>query len=353
MVAPSLDRVGGQAVQAVRLVEALAGEPSLAPSFLRSDPRLPGRLQWLQTFKYVRTLVNLVAYVGTLLARVPQNDVIHVFAASFWSFALTTTPAVAAAKLLRKRVIVNYHSGQAAEHLARWRSAVWTLRRVDGIVVQSAYLQTVFGGFGLPATVVPNHLDLDRFPFRDRRPLRPSFVTCRALEPDYDVATVLKACSLVQHRFPELSLVVVGEGSQRPSLERLAERLRLRDTTFVGAVEPNEMARIYDGADVMLNGSRVDSMPVSILEAFASGLPVVTTDAGGIPLLVGHEQTGLVVRTGDASGMAEAAARLLTDDRFASRLVSAARAESLAYTWASTRGRWLTLYLGAGAAWAS
>lgn len=344
VIAPSLDRIGGQAVQAARLLVALRGEPSLAPAFLRSDSRLPAHLRWLQSLRYVRTLVNLAAYVSALVARVPQTDVVHVFAASFWSFVLTSTPAIAIGKFLRKRVIVNYHSGEAAEHLAQWRSAVWTFRRADAIVVQSTYLQTVFARHGLPTTVIANHIDVDALPFRDRRPLRPLFVTCRALEPTYDVATVLRACSLIQRRFPEAALAVVGEGSQRESLELLADQLQLRNTTFLGGVKPDEMGPIYDSADVMVNASTIDSMPVSILEAFACGLPVITTDAGGIPCIVIHEKTGLLVPKHDAKAMADAAIRLLDDDELASRLMSAARSACAAYTWSATGRDWLELY---------
>jgi glycosyltransferase involved in cell wall biosynthesis len=85
-------------------------------------------------------------------------------------------------------------------------------------------------------------------------------------------------------------------------------------------------------------------MPLSILEAFAAGLPVVTTDAGGIPYIVEHERTGLLVRMNDCEALAAGALRLLEDGELAARLARAARAECDQYRWAAVRGLWVEFY---------
>src|SRR5215813_11485244 len=86
MAAPSFDILGGQAVQAARLLDRLREEPGLEVGFLPVNPRLPGVLRKLQAIKYVRTVVTSIAYVGSLLARVAKYDVIHIFSASYFSF---------------------------------------------------------------------------------------------------------------------------------------------------------------------------------------------------------------------------------------------------------------------------
>ncbi|HEX9919377.1 MAG TPA: hypothetical protein VGA87_09430, partial [Pyrinomonadaceae bacterium] len=131
IVAPSLGILGGQAVQAARLRERLAEEPSLEVSFLPINPRLPGLLGKLQDIKYVRTVLTSLAYVALLLWRVRAYDVIHVFSASYVSFVLAPTPAILVAKLYGKRVVLNYRSGEAEDHLRRWRrTAIPTIRLV-------------------------------------------------------------------------------------------------------------------------------------------------------------------------------------------------------------------------------
>jgi glycosyltransferase involved in cell wall biosynthesis len=345
IIAPSMDILGGQAVQAVRLLEGLRAEASLQVGFLPVNPRLPRFLRWLQAIKYVRTIVTSLCYVWLLIARVRKYDVLHIFSASYFSFVIAPTPAILVGKLYGKKIVLNYHSGEAEDHLARWsRTAIPTLRLAHAIVVQSDYLVEVFARFSLRARSIPNHLETRRLRFRQRRPLRPIFLSNRNLEPHYNVGCVLKAFALIQKQYETASLTIVGDGSQRSELEALARELNLRHTQFTGLAAPERMAELYDAAEIFLNGSEIDSMPISILEAFASGLPVVTTDAGGIPWIVADKETGLIVRRGDYQALARAALRLMSDEELAGRLTRNARSECGKYSWANVRDEWLKLY---------
>jgi L-malate glycosyltransferase len=345
MVAPSLDMLGGQAVQAARLLERWSEDPALEVTLLPINPRLPGSLRKLQTIKYIRTIVTSLYYCATLLARVGRYDVIHIFSASYLSFVLAPTPAILVAKLYGKKTLLNYRSGEAKDHLERWRrTALPIIRLVDTIVAPSAYLVDVFAHFGLQARWIFNFVQTDRFRFRERRPLRPIFLSNRNFEPLYNVACVLRAFALIQKDFPEACLTLVGDGSQRAELENLAQELRLRNTQFIGMVAPEKMPELYDAADIYLNGSDIDNMPGSIIESYASGLPVVTTDAGGIPYILTDQDTGLMVPRGDHQAMAACAIRLLEDQALAFAIIGRARAECQKYSWPAVRGEWLKLY---------
>ena len=345
IVAPSFDILGGQAVQASRLFERLREEPELEVGFLAINPRLPGPLRILQGIKYVRTIVTSLAYVGSLLARVRKYDVVHVFSASYFSFVLAPTPAILISRLYGKRVLLNYHSGEAEDHLNRWRrSAIPTIRLVDDIAVPSDYLVRVFAEFGLSARPIYNLIETGKFQFRERPSLRPVFLSNRNFEVHYGVDRVLRAFKLIQERFPEARLTVAGDGPERTSLESLAHELQLRNTTFIGRIEHTKIPELYDGADIFLNGSEIDNQPLSILESFACGLPVVSTDAGGIPDIVTHERTGLLVPRGDYVGLAKNAVRLLEDSTLAAALIRNAREECRKYSWETVRTKWLDLY---------
>ena len=102
-----------------------------------------------------------------------------------------------------------------------------------------------------------------------------------------------------------------GYGSEEPRLRLLVRSAGLNDVRFVGRVEPEDMPRVYDDADIFLNASVVDNQPVSILEAFAAGLPVVSTPTGDIGALVRHHDTGLLVPPFDPGAIASAVEWLL------------------------------------------
>ena len=345
IVAASLDILGGQAVQAERLIQHLQNEPALRVGFLPINPRLPGILRKLQSVKYLRTVTTSILYILNLLREVRKYDVIHVFSASYLSFLIAPTPAILVSKLYGKRILLNYHSGEAEDHLRRWpRTTRPIIRLVDKVVVPSGYLVRVFAKFGIEACAIFNIIDLDRFEFRERTPLRPVFLSNRNLEPHYGVDCVLRAFAYIQRAIPDAVLTVVGDGSQRQALENLASELHLERTKFTGRVEHDEITRQYSANDVFLNASKIDNQPLSILEAFACGLPVVTSEAGGIPDIVTDEITGFLVPIGDYELLAARAVMLVSQPDLASAMTGRARAECARYTWPVVCPQWLDLY---------
>jgi L-malate glycosyltransferase len=345
IAAPSLDIYGGQARQAVRLIERLSGEPSIEVAFLPHNPRLWAPLGWLQKIKYVRTIATTLLYIAMLLGRARSCDIIHVFSASYYSYLLSALPAILIAKLYGKKTILNYRSGEAEDHLANWRTAIPTIRLADTIVTPSGYLVDVFARFGLKACAIFNIIELDRFCFRERKPLRPVFLTSRLLEPLYNVPCVLRAFAIIQKRYPEARLTVAGDGFLRRELEMLASDLKLRNTEFIGFVKFDKMPELYDSADIYLTATNIDNMPGSVTECMASGLNVVTTDGGGaIPYIMTNEETGLIVERDNPEAMAAAAIRLLEDNELATRLARNARESSRRFTWQEVKSEWLKLY---------
>jgi L-malate glycosyltransferase len=346
LVGPSLRFLGGQAVQMQRLHAYLGALDGLAVDTLVVDPVLPKPLDALQRIKYVRTIVTSVAYVLSLVWRVPRYDVIHAFSASYWSFLLAPVPALLVGRLFGKRVLINYRSGEAPDHLARWGwHAIPLLRMASLVVTPSGYLVDVFARFGITARSVVNFLDIAALPYRRRTTLAPRFLSNRNFEVHYDVATVLRAFARIQAEVPDATLDVVGDGPLRETLLALATELGVRNVTFVGAIPPTTMREHYDAADIYLNAPTIDNMPNSVIEAFGCGLPVVSSNAGGIPYIVTHDVTGLLVAPGDPSALADAALALLRDPVRAVRLADAARAEATSrYTWDAVRHEWLAAY---------
>ncbi len=345
VVVASLDILGGQAIAALRLLDGLSQNETMAASLIPINPRLPKALGWMQRIKYLRTIVTFAYYLLTLLMKVPKVDVLHVFSASNFSFLLAPAPATLIGKLYGKPVILHYHSGEAESHLRNWRrTSIPVLKLADRIIVPSGFLVEVFAKFGLTAEAIPNTINLSEFRFHQNTPVRPVLFTNRNFEAHYNVACALRAFALVQQHIPEAHLIVAGDGSQRRMLHALAYELKLKNVEFVGAVTPQKMPSLYDQADIYLNSSVVDNMPLSILEAFACGLAVVTTKAGGIPFMVEDGRNGLLVECGDHRALATAAIRLLTSSNEANRLARQARHDCHAYTWEAVGPRWVSLY---------
>ncbi len=343
IVAASLDILGGQGVQARSLVDGLTsdGQPV---TFIPIDQPFPPALRGLRAVRGIRTLVNQALYLPRLLA-LATVDVAHVFSASYASFLLAPLPAMLIARAMNKQVVLHYHSGEADDHLSRWGVLVhpW-LRLAHHIVVPSEYLREVFARHGYQVRVIPNVVDLTRFAYRERRPLRPRLLSTRNLERYYRVDVIVRAYARVKASFPDASLTIAGYGSEERRLRALVADHHLADVRFAGKVAPAAMPDLLDEADIYLNASEVDNQPVSILEAFAAGLPVVSTGAGDIPAMVRHDETGLIVPPDDPDAIADAVIAILRNEERALGFAREAHDVVRRFTWPEVRQAWADVY---------
>jgi glycosyltransferase involved in cell wall biosynthesis len=340
LIAPALNIIGGQSIQADQLLRYLANEPSVEVQFLPINSRLPRAL----SMKYVRTLITLVLYLTRLVSSLGRADILHIFTPGYFSFYLAPAPALALARLLGKKTILNYHDGRAEDHLARWPLARRLMRLATEIVAPSGYLVDVFARSGLRATRIFNLVESSSLTYRERPRPRPIFLHNRGLAPEYNPGCTLRAFAIVQQRYSDARLTIAHDGPLRPALEALAARLGLRNTQFIGSVAPGRAACLYDSADIYLMSPNADNMPLSLLECFASGLPIVSSDAGGVPNLVEDQRTGLLFPVGDHQAMAACALRLLEEPGLARRLAANACAECARYSWNEIGPLWLALY---------
>ncbi len=344
IVAPSVRILGGQAIQAERLLRGWRDDPEINAWLVPVNPVPPGPLRRTVDIKYLRTVTTQLTYWPLLIKELRKADVVHVFSASYFSFLLAPLPAVLIARLLRKPVVMNYRSGEAPDHLRRSAIARATLRRVDRNVVPSRFLHDVFAGFGIGSEIIPNIVDVARFRFRLRERLQPRVLSTRNFESLYNVHCTLRAFAVVQARYPDATLMLVGAGSEGPALRQLVTDLQLRHVTFAGRVSPDDIWQYYADADIYLQTPDIDNMPSSVLEAFASGCPVVSTRAGGVPAILTDGMHGLLVEPDDHAAAGAAMLRLLDEPGLGRRFSEAALATCSRYQWSLVRQQWVQLY---------
>lgn len=340
LIAPSLKNVGGQSIQAKRLLDAFAGDEEIELEFVPNDPETP-----LQNIKFARTIFASIKFWFRLFARIPKADVVHIFSSGTTSYIISTLPPLFVSKIFRKRSILHYHTGEARTHLEDWKlTAKPTMRRFDKIVVPSQFLVDVFTKFDLKAKAIFNFVDGGKFGFRDRTPLRPIFLSNRNFEPHYNVADILRAFRIIHDQIPEARLLIAGSGAEEAKLKKLAAELKLENTEFLGRIEHAEMPAIYAKADIYLNSSIVDNMPLSIIEAFSCGLPVVSYASGGISYICKNLETALLVEQNDHQAFARAALSLLEDEELARKIIDRAKRECEKYSPENVRSSWQEVY---------
>jgi glycosyltransferase involved in cell wall biosynthesis len=220
-------------------------------------------------------------------------------------------------------ILMSLHGGAMPRFMARFPR--WTrrvLRRADVLVVPSHYLAGTLEEHGFNADVIPNIIRLETYRFRRRVTVRPRMLWMRAFHPIYHPEMAVRVLARVRERSPEATLVMAGQDlGLRAAVERLAADLGVRGAVrFTGFLDMEGKCREFAQADIFINTNRIDNQPVSVIEACAMGLPVVATSVGGIPFLLSHEETGLLVGDGDVDAMARAVVRLSQEGALADRL---------------------------------
>lgn len=347
VVGPLPPPSGGMAVQCEELVRLLRQDGVDVELVRNNAPCVPA---WVGRIPILRAGFRLIPYLMRLWRAAGRRDLVHVLANSGWGWHLFAAPAVWVARLRDRPVIVHYHGGNAEAFFSRAPSNVLvSLRMAHARVTPSAFLARAFEKFGLDVTIVPNIIDLDRFQINPSRGFgdAPHLIVTRNLEPIYDIATAIRAFAIVRHTFPAARLTIAGSGPDLERLQELVAEAGLQDcVAFPGRIDNIHIPALYASADCMLNPSTVDNMPISILEALACGVPVVSTNAGGIPDIVESGKSAMLVDVGDAESMAANAVHVLGDLRMREQM----RAEGVrivsSYAWPNVRNRWLELYQG-------
>lgn len=211
----------------------------------------------------------------------------------------------------------------------------WVLRRSQRVLVQGkAIRETLLAGWPGNAGsgdrlrerlhILGNALETGPDPtYTDRRGL----VTVGRLEPVKGTRWVLDALRRIPDPPP---LTVIGAGSERALLEQAAAGLPV---TFAGRVEPAAIRDRIAGARILVSGSESEGFPNAILEGMERGVPTVATAVGGVPSVVRHEETGLLVPPRDPKALARAIQELYGDDARWERMARAARAAAADYGW--------------------
>lgn len=346
LVGPIPPPYGGMAMQTQQLTRLLEAEGVAVDLFPTNAPYRPA---FIAKIPLLRALARLIPFLLGLWRLAGRVDVIHLMANSGWSWQLHSAPTLWLSWLRSTPVIVNYRGGEAQVYFDRsFRWVKPSLKKATATVVPSAYLHTVFERFGETTQIIPNIIDRELFhPQANKTSDTFTLVITRNLEAIYGIDTAIRAFAQVFAKDPSLRLRIAGSGPEESALRTLTQKLAITDAvSFEGRLDRPGIVALYADADAMLNPSTVDNMPNSVLEALACGLPVISTDVGGVPFIVTHGETALLVPPSDVAAMAQAIEDLKSNPTLHSSLSENGLAQIEQYTWPRVRRQWLDLYAG-------
>ena len=247
------------------------------------------------------------------------------------------------AKLVNIPSVFVLHGGNLPEHALRYPK--WTRRvfnRARIITAPSQFLATAMSEKGVRVRIIPNVLN--EFPpiMNPQRSKVPQLLWMRSFHGIYDPLTAVKVFSHVKKSYLNATFVMAGsdKGLEEATRE-YAATLGLTDSiSFPGFLDPVGKAREFSNADVYINTNIIDNSPVSVIEAWSYGLPVVTTNVGGIPYMVNDGVNVLLAESGDAQGMAAKVVNIIESPELARSLSRNGREAARKSTWENVRPLW-------------
>ncbi|UCH79044.1 MAG: glycosyltransferase family 4 protein [Candidatus Coatesbacteria bacterium] len=265
-------------------------------------------------------------------------DVALIFAGSYASFFAFSAVPLLAARLLGTPSILMYKGGLARFFFRRYGWLVRPFARLArAIVVPGRFLQSVFEVFGMRAHVLPDLIDVSGLP--ERRPAAdpPLLLVPRRFDYVGGVDLAVRAFGAVVREFPSAELHLCGDGDDRPQLERLAEELAPGRVHFHGFLPHEELMPLLARATALVNPTRDDNHPNSVLEAMWVGVPVLATAVGGVPFLLRDGATGFLARPDEAEALAERILYVLKHPEEAAAAAARAREAAPEFIWPSDR----------------
>ncbi len=260
-----------------------------------------------------------------------------------------------ALRWLGKPYALTLHGGDLPGFAQRCPGRVRRLLGSAAVVTApSRYLQEQMQPYRAGLRLLPNPLDVCQYPTRGREQPEPKLAWLRAFHGIYNPALAPRAAALLAKEFPGIQLAMIGpdkgDGSLQATQQAATEAGLEKQIFFPGKIAKADVPRWLDKSDIFLNTTNCDNTPVSVLEAMACGLAVVSTNVGGLPYLLEDGHDALLVPPEDPVAMAGAVRRILTEPGLAARLSTNARLKTEQFDWQMILPQWEEIFRDLAAA---
>jgi L-malate glycosyltransferase len=275
---------------------------------------------------------------------VKYYDVVHIHGCSYRGF-LPIVVGLIVSKIQNRKSIATYHGGDLKSFIQRYPFIVrFTLHMADKVSVPSDYLRQIFNNYKIQSHVLNNLVQDDYLKFRKREEISPNLIVTRMLEEEYNVKLIIELFPQLKKIYPDATLKIIGDGSQKKQLQTYVQNMKMKDIIFYGRVDKKTLGKLLNSSDIFINPTNKDSFSISMFEAFACGLVVVSTNAGAIPEFLLDGQNGLMVDCEDSEELLRKISFAIDHSQESLGMIDNAYKSYLSCTWPNLQESYESLY---------
>lgn len=214
-------------------------------------------------------------------------------------------------------------------------------------IAPSEYLHSIFIAQGYDNTLfIPNNIELQHYTFKERAVITPKLLWVRSFRSIYNPTMAIEVLRKLKETHPEASLCMIGpeaDDSYRETKHLVNKYNLTEDVLFTGMLSKEAWRTKSEAYDIFINTTNFDNTPISVIEAMALGLPVVSTNVGGLPYLISDNQDGLLTPKGDVLAMVNTIKNLLNNPRKAKDISLKAREKVSDFDWEKVKTKWVSV----------
>ena len=302
------------------------------------------KVSYAGTYKnQVIRLIEIILKV-VFIGRKANYILIDTYSTSAFWFAYF---AGSIARLFKVPYIPLLHGGDLPRRLAKSKRVCQRLFNHSYVnVAVSGYLKHEFEERGIKVTLIPNIINIKNYPFKLREKMRPRLLWVRSFHRQYNPNMAADVLIELINTHPEAKLCMVGpdkDGSMEEFRKNVAGKGLTDHVTITGMLSKQDWIDLSSDYDFFINTTNVDNTPVSVIEAMALGMCVISTNPGGVPYLLRNGYDSILVQQEDSDSMAERIASLIKSSESSSVISSNARKSAEGFDWESVRELWLSL----------
>lgn len=296
------------------------------------------------TSNKVNKIIRLLDMCFTLVKNRTHLDfiLIDTYSTTNFYYAFFTSQL---ARIFKIKYIPILHGGNLPERIKNSRYLSKKIfKNSYKNVAPSNYLKNAFEEEGYPTEFIPNTINIKEYQYKNRKKIQPKLLWVRAFKNIYNPKLAIETLQLLKVAYPETILCMIGPFSNvsySDSLQLIKKYNLENSVEFTGVLTKQKWHKKSKEYDVFINTTNFDNTPISVIEAMALGLPVVSTNVGGMPYLVEDKTDGLLVDKNDAQQMSAAIISLLNDKH--SNLADNARKKVENFDWEIVKYKWLKI----------